>query len=115
MKIVWMSLACIVLAACTPVAAALESQPIVNETVEPMIETATLPEPEINRVTATTEYQPIPGEVLPSSTPERFQSDLPDLGPAPELENEIWLNSDQPLRLANLGGKVVLLDMWTFG
>ena len=40
---------------------------------------------------------------------------LPDLGLAPELQNEFWLNTDQPLRLAELGGKVVLLDMWTFG
>jgi len=40
---------------------------------------------------------------------------LVDLGPAPELENEIWLNVEQPLRLADLHGKVVLLDMWTFG
>jgi hypothetical protein len=40
---------------------------------------------------------------------------LPDLGPAPELENEIWLNTDEPLRLADLRGKVVALDMWTFG
>ncbi len=40
---------------------------------------------------------------------------LPDLGEAPELENEIWLNVEQPLRLADLRGKVVLLDMWTFG
>jgi len=40
---------------------------------------------------------------------------LPDLGTAPELQNEIWLNTNQPLRLADLGGKVVLLDMWTFG
>ena len=40
---------------------------------------------------------------------------LDDLGPAPELENETWLNTDQPLRLADLRGKVVLLDMWTFG
>jgi hypothetical protein len=40
---------------------------------------------------------------------------LEDLGPAPELENEIWLNVDEPLRLANLRGQVVLLDMWTFG
>jgi hypothetical protein len=43
------------------------------------------------------------------------QADLPDLGLAPELENEIWLNTDQPLRLSELGGSVVLLDMWTFG
>jgi thiol-disulfide isomerase/thioredoxin len=40
---------------------------------------------------------------------------LPDLGTAPELTNNTWLNVDAPLRLANLRGKVVLLDMWTFG
>ena len=40
--------------------------------------------------------------------------DLPDLGVAPELTNTIWLNVDAPLRLANLRGKVVVLDMWTF-
>jgi hypothetical protein len=39
----------------------------------------------------------------------------PDLGFAPELVGEVWLNSDNPLRLADLRGKVVLLDMWTFG
>ncbi|HEX5836254.1 MAG TPA: redoxin domain-containing protein [Anaerolineales bacterium] len=42
-------------------------------------------------------------------------STLPDLGPAPELANEIWLNTEGPLRLADLRGKVVLLEMWTFG
>jgi hypothetical protein len=40
---------------------------------------------------------------------------LEDYGPAPELTNEVWLNADQPLRLADLRGQVVLLDMWTFG
>jgi thiol-disulfide isomerase/thioredoxin len=40
---------------------------------------------------------------------------LEDLGPAPELENEVWLNTDQPLRLSDLRGQVVLLEMWTFG
>ena len=39
----------------------------------------------------------------------------PDLGLAPELTNETWLNTDAPLRLADLRGKVVLIDMWTFG
>ena len=39
---------------------------------------------------------------------------LKDLGPAPELNNEVWLNVDHPLRLADLRGKVVLLEMWTF-
>ena len=46
---------------------------------------------------------------------ERAASFLPDLGEAPELTNEVWLNTDAPLRLADLRGKVVLLDMWTFG
>ncbi len=39
---------------------------------------------------------------------------LPDLGLAPELSNAVWLNTDRPLRLAALQGKVVLIDMWTF-
>ena len=43
------------------------------------------------------------------------KSSLPDLGPAPELTNETWLNVESPMRLADLRGKVVLLDMWTFG
>ncbi len=41
--------------------------------------------------------------------------ELPNLGPAPELENDIWLNTEAPLRLSDLRGKVVLLEMWTFG
>ena len=39
----------------------------------------------------------------------------PDLGEAPELSNDVWLNTATPLRLSELRGKVVLLDMWTFG
>jgi hypothetical protein len=33
---------------------------------------------------------------------------LPDLGPAPELTNDTWLNVDSPLRIADLQGKVVI-------
>ena len=43
------------------------------------------------------------------------RASLPDLGPAPELTNEIWLNVEAPLHLADLRGKVVAIDMWTFG
>jgi thiol-disulfide isomerase/thioredoxin len=39
---------------------------------------------------------------------------LKDMGPAPELHNKIWLNVEKPLHLADLRGKVVLLEMWTF-
>ena len=40
---------------------------------------------------------------------------LPDLGQAPELTNETWLNVDSPLHIADLRGKVVIVEMWTFG
>lgn len=45
----------------------------------------------------------------PSPTP------LPNLGRAPEWTNDVWLNTDHPLFLADLKGKVVLLEMWTLG
>lgn len=48
------------------------------------------------------------------SPPVVAQAGLPDYGLAPELENSVWLNVDHPLRLRDLRGKVVLLDMWTF-
>ena len=40
---------------------------------------------------------------------------LKSLGPAPELENEIWINTNEQLRLENLQGQVVLVEMWTYG
>lgn len=40
---------------------------------------------------------------------------LQSLVAAPELENEVWINTGGPLRLADLRGQVVLVDMWTFG
>jgi hypothetical protein len=48
-------------------------------------------------------------------TQVEIRAELENLGPAPELVNETWLNTEQPLRLADLAGKVVLLEMWTFG
>lgn len=47
--------------------------------------------------------------------PAMQTSDLPNLGAAPEFVNDVWLNTDKPLRLADLRGRVVLVDMWTFG
>lgn len=65
------------------------------------------------KVSEPTPTNPIPLEQEP--TMEAEQVALPNLGPAPELQNEIWLNTDHPLRLADLRGSVVLIDMWTFG
>jgi hypothetical protein len=66
------------------------------------------------------ELEPSPGpedffKIEQSNTPEPGKSPLPVIRKAPELENDVWLNTDGPLRLANLRGKVVLIDMWTFG
>src|SRR5258705_13944835 len=33
---------------------------------------------------------------------------------APEITGQVWINSE-PLRLADLKGKVVLVEFWTFG
>ncbi len=35
-------------------------------------------------------------------------------GTAPELSSQVWLNSE-PLQLADLRGKVVMVEFWTFG
>ncbi len=52
----------------------------------------------------------VPTGVAPVSLPP-----LDDAGPAPEIDNDIWVNSDVPLTLASQRGKVVLLEFWTFG
>jgi len=61
------------------------------------------------------------GCALPTTTQGQAQpvmsklAPLPDLGLAPELTNDTWLNVDSPLRLADLRGRVVMVEMWTFG
>lgn len=49
-------------------------------------------------------------------TPEQqaLLAKLQPRGEAPELFNEVWLNS-APLQLAALRGKVVLVEFWTYG
>lgn len=54
------------------------------------------------------------GTVMPP-TAKPLQVDLPDMGAAPEILNETWINSDRPVTLESVQGKVVLLEFWTFG
>jgi cytochrome c biogenesis protein CcdA/thiol-disulfide isomerase/thioredoxin len=53
-------------------------------------------------------------DISPSTAAASSDGKLADLGPAPELTGIAqWLNS-QPLTLAQLKGKVVLVDFWTY-
>jgi cytochrome c biogenesis protein CcdA/thiol-disulfide isomerase/thioredoxin len=56
----------------------------------------------------------VEGHAQASGQPASSGSNLPDTGPAPEFTGiDHWLNS-QPLTLASLRGKVVLVDFWTY-
>jgi thiol-disulfide isomerase/thioredoxin len=54
------------------------------------------------------------GCTVAAPKPASPQPGLRDLGLAPELTNQTWLNTSKPLHLVDLRGKVVLLEMWTF-
>jgi hypothetical protein len=84
-----------------------ESSSILAEDSSPETQTSGIP------VTGAPSTEAMVSETPPETTSPR--ADLEDFGLAPELENQVWLNTEEPLRLADLRGKVVLLDMWTFG
>jgi thiol-disulfide isomerase/thioredoxin len=50
----------------------------------------------------------------PTEAQQQLLASLPAKGVPPELTNEVWLNAD-PTKLADLHGKVVLVEFWTFG
>jgi hypothetical protein len=60
---------------------------------------------------AQVEAEPGPG---PTEDQSKLLASLQSYGPAAELHNEVWLNSE-PLELADLRGKVVMVEFWTFG
>ena len=100
--------------------------PMAEETMateEPMVteEATATEEPVIKEPTATTEIMPteeIMAEQVdmprPTEAQQQLLASLPIIGTPPELNNEVWLNSD-PLKLANLQGQVVIVEFWTYG
>ncbi len=86
--------------------------------------------PVANTVAPTVAEEPATGETAESAASEaadvaesaspltpaqtELLATLPSRGVAPELHNEVWLNTD-PLTLANLRGKVVMVEFWTYG
>ena len=68
--------------------------------------------PNIGGAAAELEQAP---EQLATITPTPKPPKLPVIGPAPEWQNETWINAEGPIQLAELQGKVVLLEFWTFG
>ena len=60
----------------------------------------------VDNTTSITETEP---------APPALASHLPDMGLAPEIHNDVWVNTETPVTLASQRGKVVLLEFWTFG
>lgn len=82
----------------------LGDEQVLNETMQDLISDENV-EPDNKQALNPTSQTVV--ETQPSNS-------LPNLGPAPQWTNQVWLNTDQPLLLADLNGKVVLLEMWTF-
>jgi hypothetical protein len=66
-------------------------------------------EPVVAEVTDVAPEQPGPTEAQ-----RQLLANLTVKGTPPELQNEVWLNS-APLKLADLRGKVAIVEFWTFG
>lgn len=52
---------------------------------------------------------------VPTSRATPELAPYPIYGPAAEIRNEVWLNTDAPTRLTDLRGQVVLLWFWASG
>jgi hypothetical protein len=102
----------------TPEAEATLTEPPVPTIADPTAEVQATP---TNTATVTVEAESedvaqVEAEPGPGLTEDQSKllASLQSYGPAPELHNEVWLNSE-PLELADLRGKVVMVEFWTFG
>ncbi len=88
------------------VAANPPTPPVVTGTQRVLIPTPSVaPAATVTATTSSNSLSPAQAQLLAAH---------PAKGVAPELQNETWLNSS-PLALADLRGKVVIVEFWTFG
>lgn len=121
-RMLWLGMG-VVLAACsaTPSAGDGKLDPVAIAAVPTATNTAPAPvlppppSPTTTLPTPTAAAMPTLSSPTPTPTPTAPPAPASDFGPAPEIQTEVWLNTQQPLRLAELRGKVVLVDFWTFG
>ena len=119
LRFVGLLLVVLAVAGCAAVTPEVQSQ---TESTLPT-PTSTIPSEEVEKpvVLATATDLPDP-TVTPTPSPTQTPTTQPrakvvanDYGAAPEINTEVWLNTDQPLRLEDLRGQVVLVDFWTYG
>ena len=111
------------LSACVARAIPEDTAPIAAQPVESANgdaadgDTANVDAPEKASLLPTVTPNPLPTVTTiatPSATPNAVQAAIArSWGTAPELQSDTWLNSE-PLQLADLRGKVVLVEFWTF-
>ena len=101
----------LVMAACTAQAGPNGESAMATESLSAEPGVTAFDEPE----TADETKQVVEAEALPAVVEGLNTVVLPLLGPAPVWGNDVWINSETPLPLEDLRGKVVLLEFWTFG
>lgn len=92
------------LSACMPPTSARSTEPITNAKPAATIVPA---QPQTTQAITTQSMGPTPAQ-------QTLLAKLPNHGAAPELNNQTWLNG-APRKLADLRGKVVMVEFWTFG
>ncbi len=111
MKRLLHGLATVILSACSLARSEQVTMPLTSD--PPVTATSLAQESAVVPTTPLPQTATLPPSPTPSEQ-QRLLAELPNFGRAPELFNTVWLNSDRPMRLAELLGSVVLLDFWTY-